>query len=281
MTNEEHLALMDKLTPYVLGELSRQEAAYLRDHLESCDTCRREFREVSEGLVLLGLTATGPSSPARSRDRLLHAVGIADRPVAAERPALQPVVGGVQRATEYDALLPVYAPMRRPWWNFVPAFAAVVLAAFAILLWVNNAHLRDRLAEVRRQNAEAEKQLAEARMIADALTSPLTQKVTLVSKTQKPAPLVNTMYSPNHRAIMVIAENMPPVAPDKAYQLWLLPANGAPPMAAGTFRPNAKGSAMMMHTNMAATPVAKGFAITVEAAEGSDRPTSPIMMSGL
>src|SRR5438309_6852367 len=80
MTNEEHLALMDRLTGMALGEVSGEEAAPMREHLETCDTCRREYREVSEGMVVLAISATGPAAPARSRERLLRAAQVWDEP---------------------------------------------------------------------------------------------------------------------------------------------------------------------------------------------------------
>ncbi len=278
MTNEEHLALMDKLTLLALGEISGPESAHVREHLETCDTCRREFAEVSEGLVLLALTASGPAAPVRSRERLLASVGLLE--AEESLPDRSPGGSPDTPTRSYDGDLPAYAPMRRPWWSFVPAFAAVVLAAFAILLWTNNVRLREQLQNAQTNIADSQAQLTQARIITDALTSPLSQKVTLVSATQKPQPAAHAMYMPKRRAIVLIAQNLAPVAPGKAYELWLLPANGAPPMAAGTFRPQANGSAVMTHTEMAATPEAKGFAITLEDAEGSEKPTSPILLSG-
>lgn len=268
MTNEEHLALMDLLTLYALGELSPAEAAHLREHLEGCDTCRREYADVSEGMVLLALTASGPAAPARSRERLLSAAGVLEpRPVRSE-------------SDDMDATMPLYAPMRRPWWSFAPTFAAAILALFAILLWVNNSNLRTSLQEERAKLGDTQSQLTQAQLIADAITSPEVRKVSLVSAKQKPQPAADTMYLPNRHAIVLIASNLAPLPTDKIYELWLLPASGAAPMPAGTFRPQANGSAVMTHTEMAETPDAKGFAITVENAEGSEKPTMPIILSG-
>ena len=277
MTNEEHLALMDMLPLYALGELSALEAAHVGEHIEVCDTCRREFAEVSEGMLLLALTASGPAAPARSRERLLAATGLLEQPhpIPSET-ADAPLDTG----NDTDGL-PLYAPMRRPWWSFAPTFAAALLAVFAILLWINNANLRSRLEDQRTKLAETQAQLTQAQLIADALTSPQVQRVALISKKQKPQPSANTMYMANHKAIVLMAYNLAPLPANKAYELWLLPTNGFAPMPVGTFRPDAKGSAIMTHTGMRETPTAKGFAITVENAEGSEKPTTPIILSGV
>ena len=62
-------------------------------------------------------------------------------------------------------------------------------------------------------------------------------------------------------------------------ELWIIPAQGAP-LAAGVFKPDEHGNAVMMDQNMPAGVEAKAFAITVENEEGSDKPTSPIMLMG-
>ncbi|GAC1656926.1 MAG: hypothetical protein NVS9B15_18180 [Acidobacteriaceae bacterium] len=281
MTNEEHLALMDQLTPYALGEAAHEDAARLREHLASCDTCRREYQEAREGMVMLALSAAGPSAPARSRERLLRAAGVWDEPSPLRDDARFPS-SPRQRSEADDMPRDLgYAPMRRPWWNFVPALAALVLAAFAILLWVNNANLREELQTARANISDTQTRLAQAQLIAEAVTSPNTQKVTLVGAKQKLQPSLDTMYMPQKRALVLIAHDLPQVPPGKAYELWLLPANGAPPMAAGTFRPERNGAAVMTHTDMASAPEAKGFAITVESAQGSDKPTGAVVFVGL
>jgi Anti-sigma-K factor rskA len=290
MMNEQHLALMDNLSLLALGELDAAQSAELHAHLEVCEFCRREFEEISGGVALLALTASGPAAPQRSRDRVLREIGVsAPPPVAAntshqhaaerdEEPVM--IEHPVRRAAQFTS-------MRRPWWSFAPAFAAVLVAIFAILLWTNNASLRRQLETAQRVATEAQKQLADAelslsnaQLVNQAMTDPQVQKVTLVSAQEKPQPGARAMYMPERKALVLIAQNLAPVPSDKAYELWILPKNGGAPVAAGTFRPDAHGSAMMTQTNLGSTPDAKGFAITVERAEGSAAPTSPILLAG-
>ena len=72
---------------------------------------------------------------------------------------------------------------------------------------------------------------------------------------------------------------MRPLLPGKAYELWLIPMEGAP-MPAGMFKPDDKGNAMMMDHTMSEGVTAKAFAVTLEDAAGSDKPTSPILIVG-
>ncbi len=78
---------------------------------------------------------------------------------------------------------------------------------------------------------------------------------------------------------MFMASNLPQVPEGKAYELWIIPMKGAP-MPAGIFKPDEHGNAMMMDHPMPEGIIAKAFAITLEKAEGSDKPTSPIMLMG-
>ena len=70
-----------------------------------------------------------------------------------------------------------------------------------------------------------------------------------------------------------------PVPEGKAYELWIIPMKGGP-IAAGVFKPDEHGNAMMMDHKMPEGVEAKAFAITMEKEEGSDKPTSPILLLG-
>jgi len=51
-------------------------------------------------------------------------------------------------------------------------------------------------------------------------------------------------------------------------------------LGCGGFKPDEHGNAVMMDQKMPAGVEAKAFAITVEKEEGSDKPTSPVMLMG-
>jgi anti-sigma-K factor RskA len=72
---------------------------------------------------------------------------------------------------------------------------------------------------------------------------------------------------------------MPSLPPQKAYELWLIPVQGAP-IAAGVFKPDAHGRGSIVNPPLPANTEAKTFAITVENEAGSPVPTSPVIMVG-
>jgi anti-sigma-K factor RskA len=79
--------------------------------------------------------------------------------------------------------------------------------------------------------------------------------------------------------MMLMASNMAPVPAGKAYELWIIPMEGAP-IPAGMFHPDEHGNAVMMDHPLPEGVVAKAFAVTLEDAAGSDKPTSPILIVG-
>jgi anti-sigma-K factor RskA len=84
------------------------------------------------------------------------------------------------------------------------------------------------------------------------------------------------LYSREKGSLLLIASNTPVLPDDKIYELWLLPMDGGAPMPAGWFKPDAKGNGMIFHTLASAGIGAKGFAVTIEPAGGSQTPTMPI-----
>lgn len=94
-----------------------------------------------------------------------------------------------------------------------------------------------------------------------------------------PSPDALVAYLADKGALLFIGTHMEPAPPGKTYELWLIPADGRNPMPAGTFKPDAQGTAHIMMPQIPRGVPAKGFGITVENDGGSDTPTLPILMS--
>ena len=104
-------------------------------------------------------------------------------------------------------------------------------------------------------------------------------RVTLVAAQAPPQPQGKAIYVRDRSSLIFLASNMPALPPQKAYELWLIPTNGAP-IPAGVFKPDARGSATVIEPPLPAGVEAKAFAITVEPEQGSTTPTMPIVMMG-
>ena len=146
-------------------------------------------------------------------------------------------------------------------------------------MWRSNQRMNDLLAELTNRNQDQRIQLDRLNEELRLLQSPDAVHVSLNPMKSPRQPSGTAIFSPSQKRMMFMASNLPQVPEGKAYELWIIPMQGAP-MPAGVFRPDEHGNAMMMDHPMPEGVIAKAFAITVENAEGSDKPTSPIMLMG-
>lgn len=253
MTTHEQFA--EDLALYALGSLEDEAAVALDAHLEECPACRQELARLQGDMALLALTASGPAPPQRARQRLLKAI-----------------------SHEPRSLRTVF--MRRRWWTLAPVFASLVLAIFAILLWRENVRQRDRIESLRADAAQSQASLEEAKHLLALLTDPSAQHVTLVAAQAKPQPAGKAIYMAGNGALVFMASNLAPLAPQKTYELWLMPMHGDKPMPAGMFKPDPSGNATVMMPPLAPGVEARTFAVTIEPEGGSPTPTMPMVLVG-
>lgn len=174
---------------------------------------------------------------------------------------------------------PRMVPARPRWWSLAPVFATAVLAAFAILLWIENNDLRDELDASQQQKSASEGELEKAHQMLVTLTAPDTMQMTLMPAKGDAKSQGRVVYQKRTGTLMFVASNLAMPPEKKMYELWLIPMNGHAPMPAGMFKPDASGAAMVsMH--VADSVEAKNFAITLESEAGSSAPTEPAVMTG-
>jgi anti-sigma-K factor RskA len=250
-----HEQFADDLALFALGALQDDERVTLEKHLEGCSSCRRELERLRGDMALLALSASGPAPPRRSRERLLKAI--------AKEPRTQKTLARAQSL-----------------WTFLPWLATAAVLLVAAFFWQQSDRLAQQVARLRDQSAQQQAQLEQAREVVSTLTSTDAMRVTLVAAQTLPQPQGKAIYVRNRSSLIFLAGNMPPLPPQKAYELWLIPTKGAP-IPAGVFKPDARGSATVIEPPLPAGVEAKTFAITVEPEQGSSTPTMPIVMMGV
>jgi anti-sigma-K factor RskA len=258
-----HEQFAEDLALHALGALTGDERARLEQHLSGCVDCRRELEQLRGDTALLALSTLGPKPPGRARQRLLDAV--AREKIPTSRP---------QNANEI-----VHQRPRRSWWGWLGWAATVAVLVFAAALWKENSALKRDLFTWRALVSQQNLELEQARNIARVVTNPEAQHFTLVTLKARPQPQGKAIYVRDRANLIFMANNLLPLAPQKAYQLWLIPVQGAP-IPAGVFKPNARGTAVVINPPLPAGTEAKAFAITVENEAGSATPTPPILMMG-
>jgi anti-sigma-K factor RskA len=248
-----HGQFAEDLALYALGTLPGDECALLEEHLNDCAACRRELELLRGDMALMAISVGGPKPPARARQRLLDAI--------AREPRRSPV------------------SVRRAWWAPVPWLAAAAVALIAFLFWRQSDRLAQRVAQLEHEATDQQAQLERAREVVATLTASDAMRVTLVAAKTPPQPQGKAIYVRDRSSLIFLASNMPALPPQKAYELWLIPVQGAP-IPAGVFKPDAHGSAIVVHPPLPAGVEAKTFAITIEPESGSATPTMPIVMVG-
>ncbi|HEV3305572.1 MAG TPA: anti-sigma factor [Candidatus Sulfotelmatobacter sp.] len=252
----EHEQFAEDLALYALGVLKGDERGKLELHLATCAACRLELEQVRGDMALLAMSAAGPRPPRRARQRLLDAVALEARSAKTAQSAAH-----------------------RSWWGWLGWAATAAVIVFALSLWRENSMLRATLASASSRAAESSRQLEELRKIAAPIIEPEAQRVTLVAARTPPQPQGKAFYLRSRNSLVFLANNMPALPPQKAYELWLIPTSGNP-IPAGVFKPDAHGSASVVNPPLPAGTEAKAFAITVENEAGSAAPTTPILMMG-
>lgn len=260
-----HEQFAEDLALYALNALEGDDRAILEKHLATCSECRLELEQLRGDGALLALSTMGPKPPVRARQRLLDAV-------AKEATA----ISRAQNAREVRQ--PSVAP-RRSWRGALGWAATAAVIVLAASLWKENTALRRDVSTWRSIASQQALDLDKAQKVANTITDPAGQHFTLVAVKTRPQPQGKAFYLRNRSSLVFVANNMPGLPPHKAYELWLIPAQGVP-VAAGVFKPNAHGSATVVNPPLPAGIEAKGFAITVENEAGATSPTMPIIMMG-
>jgi anti-sigma-K factor RskA len=250
-----HEQFADDLALHALGALQGEDRRTLEKHLAECPACRRELEALRGDTALLAISTSGPKPPTRARQRLLEAVGREPRRVQAQTSI--------------------------SWWKLfaVPLAVSVGLLVALTVSWKHSDQLEKRIAELENQKLQQQAELQRAKEIVSTLTATDAMKVTLVAAKTPPQPQGKVMYVKERASLIFMASNLPAVPSQKAYELWLIPMNGAP-MPAGMFKPDARGSAMVIDPPLPSGVEAKTFAITIEPESGASTPTMPIVMMG-
>jgi hypothetical protein len=261
-----HEQFGEDLALYALDALAGEERANLEKHLAGCAACKLELEQLRGDGALLALSTLGPKPPLRARQRLLDAV------------AKESAAPTLSTRTRRDGPRTVDTPPRS-WWGWMGWAATAAVIVFAASLWKENSALKQMLASTSTQAAQTTRELEDLRRIAAPIIAPEAQRVTLVALKAPAQPQGKAFYLRNRSSLVFVANNMPPLPLQKAYELWLIPTQGAP-IPAGVFKPDAHGSATVVNPPLPVGTEAKAFAITVENEAGAATPTMPIIMMG-
>jgi anti-sigma-K factor RskA len=297
MNAAKHIEPED-LALFAMQLLSKEEAAAVTEHIEHCDECRRQFAEMQGDLAMYAHTVDMHSPPAAARERLMKQVAREKKAVPIDRAPAPAQLGRSVDGSE-DRSTPMFrtglgsgaylkedeAPKVSTLSKVFPWVGWAVAAGLAMTagsLYHERDSLRGLLAKQTGQMDRLTADATAAKQLMDAMTDRSARRITL-SKTATQAPPVPTgrvTYVPEKGTLIFMASNMEPLQPYKAYELWLIPADGRDPIPAGTFHPDDRGNASVIMPPLPRGIEAKTFGVTIEDDGGSQTPTLPIVMAG-
>ena len=271
MSNAEHIR-WEELELFALGAMPEDEAAAVRAHLSGCEECAAQLAQARGSAALLAFTAK-QEQPAGTVKAELMARVRANRE-AERRNAWPAELAGASRS-EVRRQVPETSGV---WWKWVLVPVAVALAVVSFALsWQN----RRITAELDREHKAAEALIHDRERIeklVGVLAAPdtVTVKLAGVGYAANSGGLVK--FNAKEGIVLYTAE-LPELPASKSYQMWLVPANGAP-ISAGLIGPGGNAWGNMWTAEVAANTQAKAFAVTVEPVGGMPQPTGPKVLLG-
>lgn len=259
--SNEHPTRPEDFDLYALGAFDGDEKVAFETHLASCASCQSKLGEAQGRIAALALSAPSVLPAPGVKERLMRQVA-----------ATSPRASGAWVQPEVERAEGVLAR----WWGLLlPVASAFALAT--LLLWLHNDQLERRIAELRGTVNEQQSKLVQARELADLMSARDTVVVSLAVQKNQPEGTARVIYN-SRRGLLVYDGHLPPVAANKSYQLWLVPASGAP-ISAGVFNPVTDDTNSIVAKVPPGT-AAKAFAVTLEPAGGKPAPTGPMILVG-
>jgi len=269
-----HADVRELIPCYAAGALEQEEAAIVQDHLEKCGFCSNLAREAAEVVHYLPYSADFRPAPAGALDRLMSAIGSGSAPLAQPEPELQPIEEAVRAAPARRLLERLSSWLTRP--VFAPvAAAAVVLVGMAA--W--NFSLMGELREERRQMGTLQTRLGEQTHLLVMVTSSSTVARPLQGTALAPSAEVRLVMDPETNSAMLMAMRLPPLAPDRIYQVWL--GRQGARMPAGRFAVDEQGDGECSLQLDGSVHSYDSAWITLEPAQGGPMPNSPGVARGV
>jgi hypothetical protein len=241
LTALRHADLRDLLGAYALGALDAEESAAVRAHLATCDECQVELATLWAAVDALPEIIEPMDPPPALRD--LIAAAIQAEPTVA--PLAAPVV-----PVRPAVVVPPPEPIRpsQSWWSRAApwAAAALLLLSLGLLLW--NLQLRQEMA------------------------TSVPETIALAPTDAAPGASGELHTLPDGETLILDVRDLPPLAPDQVYEVWLIGAEG--PVPAGVFDQSTD-----RHAIVADRGQFEAVAITAEPGPlGSEAPTGEIVV---
>jgi hypothetical protein len=226
--------LRDQYELYAMGAASDPERGEIQEHLDrGCEVCTAGVKRARLLVARLGAAAPPAAPSPHLRRRILASVGSGKR--------------GYGLA---------------PWL----AFAASLFMVAALYFGSRQRSAEEEIAALRVQMREQSVQLTRLNEAMAIMNSPNTREAAFGTGAK------GKVFVNPAGGVLLMASNLWPAPPGKAYEMWIIPKGGKP-APAGMFQSNPDGTAMHVQTGTVAADVT--VAVTLENETGAAQPTSP------
>jgi hypothetical protein len=134
---------------------------------------------------------------------------------------------------------------------------------------------------LQRRLVDVEDTVGRARLMAAMFAAPDLARIDLAGQKTAPNAAARAFWSDSRDTLVFNALNLPPLAPGRGYQVWVIPpGTGATPISAGMIRPDAEGRAETVVPTPAGMPPPAVIAVTDEPEAGSIGPTTDPFLVG-
>lgn len=240
MSNEQAVSCED-VEMYVLGGMDDEDKLAFEAHLASCAACRIKMEELSALFGIMPLTVEPVAPPSGMKARILAAVAEADRTSSREasssfteekenmRPAVKPVI-------DLASAQPLPKQKTKSWTTPLFAGAAAALLVVSAVLYQQVGRLNGDSDKLSAQVQELQQQLAAVEQPSSGIQVNHVVSLTPTIPDIVAQGLATIVIDSNGMHLIVQAENLPKLANDEAFQVWLL--KEGEPVNAGTFLTN-------------------------------------------
>jgi anti-sigma-K factor RskA len=257
--------ILELAAGYALGSLERADRVRFEALLAAGDPAAvAGLREFQSTVVAVAEDVREAPSP-DVRRALMDRIAAEGR--EAERPT-RPAPGAVTPRRPRSSRI----------WPVISAGAmAAGLAAIAVGLGVSASYER-RIAELSREAGALREELGRQQSVVAILRDPATQVVGLAGQPASPEARARMLWHATAGGIFVAA-GLPPAPPGKAYQLWAI-AGQNPPVSAGVFTVDARGTGSLQVPPLPGIARVDVFAVTLEPAGGLPAPSGAMYLVG-
>jgi anti-sigma-K factor RskA len=283
--------LAELLPAYALGALDADELRELKEHLAAgCGECQRLLAVWQGDLEELAASEALVTPPAGLRRNLLAEIEREGRAgVEVGRAGAPGAPAGATVAAGAPLPSPSAPPASRTYRWLLPVAALLLVGLWGVLrqasLGEDVRRLATELDGANQRAAALGRQVEEVRgenrrmaKVLRIIAAPSVQSVALAGLGPTPHAAGRTYFNRPEGKAMFYAFDLPPLAPDKTYQLWFIDPSG--PVSAGVFQADPKGMASLEVDNVAPAERIVAWAVTIEPQGGVPKPTGSMVLKG-